>query len=177
MHMPDKKNIAELLEPLRTALELERQGKEFFQEAAATTTSKLARQTFEFLAAEEDRHIERIEQFYRSLEETGETDLPDTEPSDAEARLKTFNDTLAVLKDHITPSTTDVEAYRTAIAFENGAEEFYAEKVAESLNPKVKKFYQWLIDEEEMHSRLLSSCLEFVEDPAEWFRKRPESED
>jgi len=175
--MTHDSKLAELLEPLQTALELEKQGKEFFQEAAATTTSKLARQTFEFLAAEEDKHIERIEQFYRSLEETGEDGLPDTEPSDADARLKTFNDTLAVLKDHIKPSTTDVEAYRTAIAFENGAEEFYAKKVAESTNPKVQRFYQWLIDEEEMHSRLLNSCLEFVEDPAEWFRKRPDSED
>jgi len=40
----------------------------------------------------------------------------------------------------------------------------------ESDNPKVKKFYKWLIEEEEMHSRLLKSCIKFIDNPADWFK-------
>ena len=156
-------------------MELERRGRAFFLEAARKTESVLARQTFEFLAAEEDRHIERIEEFYRSLEETGEENLPDTEPSTASDRLASFNETLARLKDRVSPSITDREAYQTALAFENGAEDLYMTKAREATNPKVRKFYEWLIEEESMHSRLLDSCLEFVDDPVTWFNKHGSS--
>ncbi|HOZ07827.1 MAG TPA: ferritin family protein [candidate division Zixibacteria bacterium] len=69
------------------------------------------------------------------------------------------------------PSASDVEAYRFAIKFENGAEEFYLEKMNEAEDPRIKRFYKWLIDEETMHARLLRSCLNFACDPAEWFRR------
>ena len=48
----------------------------------------------------------------------------------------------------------------------------YAQKMAETDNPKIKKSYHRLIDVEKMPARLLRSCLNFVEDSAEWFRKR-----
>ena len=170
--MTDKTHLLQLLEPLQTALNLELEGRAFFAEAAATTHSRVARETFEFLAAEEDRHIERIREIYDSLEATGEDNLPEVQPSDASVRLTAFNDTLAKLRDRITSSTTDVEAYRAALAFENGAEDLYHQKAAESTNPTIRKFYEWLIEEEEMHARLLQSCLDFVEDPVAWFQRR-----
>ncbi|MDH4158076.1 MAG: ferritin family protein [candidate division Zixibacteria bacterium] len=161
-----------LLEPFRIALRLEREGKRFFARAAAETTSRLARQTFEFLAAEEDKHIEQIERFFRSLEDSGMADLPDTEDSDAEAKLASFNDGLSRLKEKYPATDDDIKAYRMALEFENGAEDFYQQKLDEADNPRIRKFYRWLIDEETMHCRLLKSCLNFVEDPAAWFKKR-----
>ncbi len=160
-----------LLEPFRIALQLEREGKQFFARAATETTSRLARQTFEFLAAEEDRHIEQIERFYRSLESSGVSDLPETEDSDAEAKLADFNDRLSRLEEKYPATDDDIEAYRMALEFENGAEDFYRQKLDEADNPRIRKFYRWLIDEETMHSRLLKSCLNFAEDPAAWFKK------
>jgi len=170
--MTQKKSTDDILEPFRIALELEREGKQLFSEAATSTPSKLARQTFEFLATEEDKHIEKIERFYESMESSGENDLPDTEDSNAEEKLESFNKRLEAIKDEFKATKSDIEAYQIALKFENGAEEFYAEKLAETTNPKIQRFYQWLIDEETMHSRLIKSCLQFVEDPAEWFKRR-----
>ena len=170
--MTNNKVPDDILEPFRIALELEREGKQLFTEAALSTPSKLARQTFEFLAAEEDKHIEKIERFYDSLKMSGESDLPDTEDSTAEQKLETFNAKLEAMKDQFKATKSDIDAYRMALRFENGAEDFYAEKLAEATNPKIKRFYQWLIDEESMHSRLIKSCLQFVENPAEWFQRR-----
>jgi len=161
-----------ILEPLRIALKLEKEGKQLFSEAAKNTKSKIARQTFEFLANEEDKHIAHIENFYRSLEMSDGNDCLDVIDSDAEEKLETFNKRLEAIKDEFKATTTDIEAYQMALRFENGAEEFYAEKMDEADNPRIKKFYRWLIDEETMHSRLIHSCLKFVEDPVEWFKRR-----
>lgn len=163
-------NHNELLEPLKIALKLEVEGRQFFFEAAQSSQSKFARQTFEFLAKEEEKHIENINRFSQSIIDSDGRDYLDVGISDAAQKLTSFNERLAKLKDEFEPSMSDVQAYQFALDFENGAEEFYAEKMAEAKNPMVKKFYQWLIDEESMHSRVLTSCMRFAEDPQSWFK-------
>ena len=168
--MSNKNNLNDLLEPLRVALQLENEGREFFLEAARKVSGKTAHQTFEFLAAEEEKHIRRIGEFYRSLEVTDGTVVPETAKSDADVRLVEFNNRLAELQNEIRPTLSDIEAYRTALKFENGAEEFYARQIKESDDPNIRKFYQWLIDEEAMHAKVILSCIRFAEDPAGWFK-------
>jgi len=170
--MKNQDDLDILLEPFQIALALEREGKRLFTEAALSTNGTLARQTFEFLSREEDKHIERIEKFYLAVKRSGGQHYPDTEDSTADQRLESFNQMLEDLKDEYRSTSTDIDAYKMALEFETGAEVFYEEKLKESDNPQVKRFYRWLIEEETMHSRLLRSCLRFVQDPAEWFRRR-----
>lgn len=160
------------LEPLAIALKLEQEGKKFFAESAARFTGRLAKRTFEFLAAEEDRHIKRIQEFYQSIEATGQTGLIPIEPSTASLRLEEFNNRLAELREEIKPGASDIEAYEYALKFENGAEQFYEKIMNDSDDPNIRKFYSWLITEESMHSRLIESCLRFARDPAGWFKDR-----
>ncbi len=159
------------LDALKVALELEREGKQFFEETARRFESPLARRTFEFLAAEEERHIERIQEFYQIIADTGSTETAVIEESRALDRLTEFQSRLSDLKGQISPSATDIEAYEYALRFENGAEEFYEQSLLEATDANVRRFYQWLIKEEEMHSRLLESCLAFARDPAQWFKE------
>ncbi|MCP4683985.1 MAG: ferritin family protein [bacterium] len=161
-----------LLEPLKTALNLEIEGRSFFVEAAGKVTGLQARQTFEFLAAEENRHIEHIRRFYESIEKGEISRPPGLDETEAERNLEAFNKKMAELKDELQPTATDIEAYEYALKFENGAEDFYREKMNESDVPEVKQFYQWLIGEEELHSKVLESCLKFARDPAAWFKDR-----
>jgi rubrerythrin len=154
------------------AIKLEEEGRQFFLKAARSVTSKFARQTFEFLAAEEDKHIERIQEFYRTIDNPEINTPLEFDEEDADRRFEAFNDKLAKLSQEIQATESDIEAYNVALKFENGAEELYARQLKESSDPNVKKFYRWLIREEEMHSRLLKSCLEFADDPAGWFQKR-----
>jgi len=168
--MNDLHKSDDILEPFRIARRLEEEGKAFFEEAARKAESQQVRQTFEFLANEETRHIDKIDRVYRSLELSDGKDVPEIEDSDAEGKLAAFNNRLAQLKDELVPSVSDVEAYRFALKFENGAEDFYEEKMNEAADIRIKRFYKWLIDEEAMHARLLRSCLNFAEDPTEWFK-------
>ena len=160
------------LEPYQVALRLEKEGQKFFLDSAKKTTSALARKTFEFLAAEEDKHIEVITRFYKSLTDSDGKDPMDVGDSAAEARLESFLLRVEEMGEEYRAADSDSEAYRIALEFENGAEDFYQKMLDEAVEPRVKKFYAWLIAEEAMHSRLINSCLKFVEDPVEWFRKR-----
>jgi rubrerythrin len=169
--MTDNKKLDSLLEPLQTALALERKGMQFFRQAAASTKGAVAQRTFHFLAGEEEKHIERIKQFYASLVEDGLPRVTTEFPSDAQSRLDEFNRVLVDLSKTISAGTSDVEAYETALAFENGAEDFYEVQMKTAEDPSVRNFYQWLINEEEMHARLIQSCLDFVNDPEQWFKR------
>ncbi|MCP4756993.1 MAG: ferritin family protein, partial [Proteobacteria bacterium] len=160
------------LEPLKTALKLEIEGRSFFVEAARKVTGQQTRRTFEFLAAEEDKHILHIRRFYESIEKGDISRPPGLDETAAERNLVVFDKMLADLKDELQPTATDIEAYEYALKFENGAEDFYREKMNESDNSEVKQFYQWLIGEEELHSKVLESCLKFARDPAAWFKDR-----
>ena len=153
------------------ALKLEQEGRKFFLEAATRFESRLARQTFEFLAAEEDKHIERIEEFYASIRKTGSTKLPNLGGATVDERFESFQKRLARLKEEISPTASDAEAYRFALKFENGAEQLYEKNMAETRDPNIRAFYQWLINEEAMHSKVLESCLKFAEDPGRWFEQ------
>lgn len=168
MHQPPKQ-IA--LEPLKMALRLEEEGRKFFAEAAERVRNPQARQTLAFLADEESRHIERIREFSRSIE-AGEAAPPIEATESIDSRVRKFNDHLATLKADISPTASDIEAYTMAVKFENGAADFYREQMEASTDPQVKAFYQWLIDEESLHSEVLGSCLKFIQDPAGWFADR-----
>lgn len=162
------------LEPLSVALKLEQEGRKFFADCAARFESKLARQTFEFLAAEENKHIERIQAYYNSIEKSGETELPPLDGVSTEERFRAFDSRLSRLRDEVKPTASDVEAYRYALKFENGAEKFYAKCMAETDDENIRRFYEWLIHEESMHSKVLESCLKFAEDPSSFFKERGE---
>lgn len=170
--MTDSFHVEHVLEPLRVALRLEEEGRKFFADCATRVQGKVARKTFAFLADEEVRHIERIKQFYASLESSGVPNDADVPVANPEQRLREFNDWLAGLREEVGPALSDVDAYQTALRFENGAEEFYARQARESEHPLVQKFYRWLIHEEEMHARVINSCLKFAQDPAAWFQAR-----
>ncbi|MEE8576427.1 MAG: ferritin family protein [candidate division Zixibacteria bacterium] len=160
-------------EALAVALRLEEEGRKFFREAADSCKGQLPKQTFEFLAAEEDGHIVAIESFHASLSGGTLTPLPVMDESATSARFDSFVTNLNDLSHTIKPDMTDMEAYRTAIKFENGAEEFYAEQAASATNEDVRLFFGWLIREEKRHAFLLEKCLKFAEDPAGWFGEKP----
>ncbi len=169
--MTSNNDIEKILEPFRIARKLEEEGRAFFQEAANKASSKLVKETFEFLCREEDKHIAKLDSVYKALELSDGKELPDTEDSKADEILAEFNQKLSELRDKISHSVSDIEAYEVALKFENGAEDFYELKMNEATDPRIKRFYKWLIDEEMMHARILRSCIMFANDPTEWFKK------
>jgi rubrerythrin len=167
--MPDADE--RLLEPLRIALRMEAEGRNTFAEAARRASGRHARQTFEFLTAEEDRHIEKIKRFYESLLNQSPPEIPELSARGIDDKLNQFERQMAALKGEMKPARSDIEAFRFALSFENGAEAFYRKQIETTHDDRVREFYRWLVKEEGLHGRVLASCLQFVEDPAAWYRR------
>jgi len=164
----EKENI---LEPFRIALKIEREGKKFLLEAAEKSEHPAAKRTFEYLASQEDNHAEKIQKMYQAISDTGES-IPMEEDSESpEEKIAGFNRRLAELKDEVRATAGDIEAYKTALEMEEDTEEFYREKIKETDDPNIKRIYEYFISEESAHSVMLRSCLDFMEDPASWFKK------
>jgi rubrerythrin len=53
------------------AVEMEKEGKAFYLKAAAGVVDPFARMVFEELAADEDRHIEKIGEIYERIRQGG----------------------------------------------------------------------------------------------------------
>lgn len=161
-----------ILEPFRIALKIEREGKKFLLEAAAKAEHPAAKRTFEFLASEEDIHAAKIQRLYQAIADTGESIDPDTDAGDAKEKIEKFNERMAELKDTVTASARDIEAYKTALEMEEDTEQFYRERIKETDDDNIKQIYRYLIAEEEAHSVMLKSCLDFMESPLQWFKTR-----
>lgn len=161
-----------ILEPFRIALKIEREGKKFLLEAAAKSEHPAAKRTFEFLASEEDIHAAKIQRMYQAIADSGESIDPDADEEESKEKIRKFNERLAELKDSVSASVRDVEAYKTALEMEEDTEQFYRDRIAETDDENIKQIYRYLIAEEEAHSVMLKSCMDFMESPSEWFKDR-----
>ncbi len=159
-----------ILEPFRIALKIEHEGKKFLLEAAAKSEHPAAKRTFEYLASQEDNHADKIQKMYQAISETGES-IPMEEDSESpQEKIIFFNKRLAELKVDGSASAGDIEAYKTALEMEEDTEEFYRQKIKDTDDENVRRIYEYFINEENAHTVMLRSCLDFMEDPATWFK-------
>jgi len=64
-------NIATLKDAVKTALTIEQQGHKFYLDKAGTSTGIAAKDLFKYLAAEESRHIEYLNDFLKTGHSSG----------------------------------------------------------------------------------------------------------
>ena len=57
------------LEAIQFAIQMEIDGKEYYQKASRESGNKVGRELFEWLAAEEDKHRQRFEGIYNTVKE------------------------------------------------------------------------------------------------------------
>lgn len=148
--MPIRYSMPEVME---MAVETEKSGKQFYETVAAATADKKLKDLFQFLGAEEDRHIAAFQQLARDLRERPE-DLPfNWEEAalylDAITHSRYFlgkGKALDLAKD----SKTAAEALNHAIGFEKETLLFYTE-VLGMVSERNRATVQRLIAEEKSH--------------------------
>jgi len=158
-----------VMEVLRSAIQMEVDGKEFYQQASQKSGNKLAKELFQNLANEEDEHRKKFEEIYQALREG--RDWPDVEPpSGAVKRLKSiFAKATKELGGKIKVAESEIEAVKIAKNMEDKSYSFYQARDTEATHPLEKKFYQALAAEERVHFLALLDSYEYLTDPAGWF--------
>ena len=153
-------------EVIKAAAQLERDGYDFYVEAAKKAGNELARQMFESLADDEVDHlrwIERAEPGVNTAEAANRLLYAKLRPIFADVPQQKLNE--------IASSEGDVEAIKTAVGIERKAAAAYADWAGECDDPVVKKLCETLVGVEKFHEQVLNNTLEYFEKTADWFMK------
>jgi rubrerythrin len=165
----DKVMADNRIEALRQALKMEEDGKAYYEAALNRVKSELAREIFRHLIKAEIRHVEKIEQLYASLEETGKWPNVILTRNRGETVDNIFSEVLANVDDKVKGTTTDIEALKIAVEMEDQGIKYYQSKADMVDDPFEKKFYHLLVREEGEHFISLLDTIEYLEDPQGYF--------
>lgn len=166
MQQDEAKRVTEVLE---SALQMEVDGKEFYQKAADESQNRLAKELFEKLASEEDDHRRKFKEIYDDVKkgrEWPEVAAPTHGPMKFRA---VFKDALDELGTNIKVSKSELDAIKTAMNMELQTYDLYRSRAEESNARLEKQFYKSLAGEERGHHLALLDSYEYLTDPAGWF--------
>ncbi|MBE0524512.1 MAG: ferritin family protein [Methanosarcinales archaeon] len=148
-------DIEEMMENLKTvddainlALTIENQGLKFYSEKANTAVSILAKELFTYLAAEEAKHIEYLNNFGK----TGNaSSIRNVDPAD-------FTSSFEMEFTGAKPGEMDV--LMGALGFEQKNENFYNKLAVRAEDPDQKEFFTIMTSFEHKHLELIDGFID-----------------
>ena len=163
---------ARTIKVLQLAVQMEVDGKEFYQRASRKSSNKLAKELFRQLASEEDIHRKKFEEIYKTLKKG--RNWPDVEPSSEEGKkIKSlFAGATRALGSKFKVAESELDAIKAAMDMEIRSYNLYHSRSAESALPVEKRFYKTLAGEERGHHLALLDSYEYLSDPSGWFTKK-----
>jgi len=157
------KKTEEILQGLKTAIEAELTGHEFYKNAAKTTSDPVGKETFSRMAEEEIGHFNYLRHQYKSVLEKGEYDFTKKllKKDHKHAESPIFSDEI---KRRIKDSHFEVSALTIGMKLELDAMRFYSACAEKADNEGVKKFYAELADWEKDHYRAFEQQLDMLKE-------------
>ncbi len=168
--------MLDLAKAAKNAIQLEKKGYDIYRNGAAKTSNVLGKYTLEMIAKKELDHIKAIEEFMEGI--AGHPAALDKATSDINPKekidyVKPIMDKLAgQLKTKVSPDPDLRAVYETALSLETDSFNLYKKLSSDAGEPKVKKFFEFLMGEENLHYELLQDTLKYLDDPAEWFKEQ-----
>ena len=148
---------------LEKAIELEREGIEFYSKALTIVQHEQCRGLIQLLLEQEKNHIEEIKKISDELKP--KSDWPKKEsilPEDDMGNI--FADAYENLDKMIKPSTDEREFLELCMAFELKGKEQYDKLADKTEDAREKEFYKKLSKEEEKHHQYLEQYCNYYWD-------------
>ena len=142
------------------AMQMEKDGEEYYYQLAQQTTNKGLRAILEMLAGEEAKHYEAIEKMRTATTTMAETEIL-SDASNVFAQMKESGESFDF-------DMGEIEFYKKAQDIEQRSIDFYTEKVSEVELPYQKELFLRLAEEEKKHYFLLENIIECVSRPQTW---------
>ena len=150
---------------IEAAIQLERDGHQFYLGLAAKASSDLARQMFESLADDELVHIEWIERELAPGEEVA-----------VGAKKKTYDrlrgifaDVPEELRNAAASSEDDIEAVNSAIRMEEESRAAYLKWADDTDSDDLRNLCSVLADQERFHREALENTIQYLQSTGDWF--------
>ena len=157
------KKTEKILQGLKTAIEAELTGHEFYKNAAKTTSDPTGKETFSRMAEEEMGHFNYLRHQYKSVLEMGKYDFTKKLIKKDHTRAKSpiFSDEI---KRRIKDSHFEVSALTIGMKLELDAMRYYRSSAEKADNEDVKQFYNELADWEQEHYHAFERQLEMLKE-------------
>jgi len=159
------------LEAIQFAIQMEIDGKAYYQKASGETGNKVGKELFEWLAGEEDKHRQRFEDIYNSIKKQEAWPRSGIQPRKGDILKTLFSEAMRAAGPTVKAASTELDTIDKAMEMENKTEKFYSSRGGEAVYPAEKKLYTSLAAEERGHFLALIDYREYLIDPAGWFRK------
>lgn len=160
------------LKALQEAIQIEKEGLEFYNQAAEWTTDPRGQEVFRSLAQDEELHLHIVRQQYQSLSESGEW-APSDELGEVELEVDVDQPLLFPkgwegLKQTIRPDASDREALLFALEIEHKNYVLYRGATLETEDPRGRDMYQRLAGAEQNHFNLVMLNYEHLTNVGHW---------
>lgn len=142
------------------AIQMERDGRQFYLELASKTQNKGVKNIFNMLADDEDKHQKTIEKIRIGNHEMVDTPILENAKNVFE-QMKQFNDEFDLSGD-------EEDLYRQAMEAEQKSISFYQDRADQEKDPACQTLFTKLAGEEKKHYHLLSNLVDFVNRPKIW---------
>jgi len=159
-------------------MSLERDGYNFYTQAAERASDQRGQAMFNDLAAQEEDHLRLLMAEYRALEE-GRGWLPYEEAMAQEFELNPANpdlpggdplETLPVFTpDREASLDGDLAALEFGMDTERISRELYAQAAKETDDKHARQAYEFLVKQEEQHYQLLQNTYDYLADNQTWW--------
>lgn len=161
--------VKDVLDAVRLALTLEREEVDYYRLASDKTVNPNGKKVFEYLADEEEKHIEALKNLINSVE-SKDSWLSDEELFDKKAcRTLRKKRPAGIIPDKVKSDAGDLEALRQAISIEKKSIEFYTDAACNVKNKGAAQMFHFLIEAEKEHLKELEMQHAFLEGEGIWY--------
>lgn len=159
------------MKPLEMAIQMEVEGKAFYQAASRRAGDRLGQDLFARLAKEEDFHAAKAREIADALA-GGETPMAIEESLDRGVELRSiFAEATNRLVERDAVASTELDAIDDALDLEEKSRQFYEERSLTAETEFERRFFGALVGEERGHYLSLVDYREYLTDPAGWFTR------
>ncbi len=158
------------LDALRTAVQMEIDGKEYYIKASQNAGDKMGKKLLQTLAKAEDAHRVRFIQIYEAVRDKNA--WPKSVKAPAAGHLSTiFSAATQKMASGTKPLKEELEAVQTAMKMESKTYDFYSKRAEKADGDAERSYYEAIAAEEREHHMTLADYYEFLKNPAGWYVK------
>lgn len=152
---------------IRTAIEMEKNGMDFYHKAEEKTSYPLAKKMFLSFAEDEKRHLTVLKKILVDLKFSDFDQFFGEKPRQKIKNI--FKEAKNEIKERIVANPDELEALKIGMDMELGSIEFYQEALDKSEDNHQKAFLERMVEEEKEHLQLLQNTHSYLKDSGDWF--------
>ena len=159
--------VTDVLEAIKAAIQMEKDGYAFYKKASALTSSKMGQTIFESLANDELTHLEVFQKIFEDkLEKQQWNDL--VESSKKYETVPIFPKDLKA-SDDSNANIDELDALKIAMDSEKKAIDHYSKILNNTSNPEIKKIIEIIINQEKNHYLILEGEYSHLNSTGYWY--------